>query len=312
MGEVQERRQKRVRLIVAYDGTDFCGWQKQPGLRTVEGVLSDGILALTGEEALLIGASRTDSGVHAHGNVAVFDTASPIPAERFSFALNQKLPEDVRVLRSEVCEPDWHPRHAHGEKTYVFRVWNERIADPLWRRQAQHIHAPLSLAPMQEAAALLCGTHDFRSFANPRSQVLLAGGDAVRTIYEISIEVSHACHYEGRTAGVNTASFAGTDRAAAGSEAPIAAEPTCGAAEGRGYHGLITLTVRGSGFLYHMVRILVGTLLEVGAGRMAPEEMVAVLEARDRRAAGPTAEAKGLELLKISYKDADCLREREK
>lgn len=282
----QRGQSKRVRLIVAYDGTEFHGWQKQPGRRTVEGTLFDALLALTGERTELIGASRTDSGVHAHGNVVVFDTASPIPAERFSYALNQKLPADVRVLASESCQPDWHPRHAHGVKTYVFRVWNERIEDPLWRRQAQHVHAPLSLAPMQAAAGFLCGTHDFRSFANPQSQVLLSGGDAVRTIYSIEIQASRNCHYEKNE----------TAAARGGARGQMPGPQ-------RGYHGLLTFQVTGSGFLYHMVRILVGTLLEVGAGRRTPESMKEVLAAEDRRKAGPTAEARGLELLEISYGD---------
>ena len=281
---------QRIRLTVAYDGTEFCGWQKQPGCRTVEGTLLEGILALTGEqEPTMIGASRTDSGVHAHGNIAVLDTDSPIPANRFAFALNQKLPPDVRIVRSEACAPDWHPRRQHGEKCYVYRVMNERIEDPLYRRVAQHVHAPLNAERMREAAAYLLGEHDFTSFVNPQSQVLLAGGDAVRTLYGIEIRTAHFCRYD-------VPCPAGKEMRPGGQEtlAPVTAPE-------KGYYGLIEIRYTGNGFLYHMIRILTGTLLEVGAGRIRPDEIPEILAAKDRRKAGPTAEARGLELYEIRF-----------
>ncbi len=258
---------KRVRLTVAYDGTDYAGFQIQPGLRTIEGELDRALTELTGEEIAVIGASRTDSGVHALGNVAVFDTASPIPGDRFGAAMLPHLPDDIRIVRSEEVPLDWHPRHREAVKTYQYNLCCGEVEDPLGRRYASFVRRQLELDPMPAAAAYMVGEHDFTSFANPSSQVLQAGGSAVREIFEINIG----------------------EMLPAGSPACL---PGC-------RH--IAIRVSGSGFLYNMVRIIAGTLVQVGTGLWKPERVREALEACDRRAAGPTAEARGLTLCKIRY-----------
>lgn len=175
---------KRVRIVVAYDGTDYCGWQIQPNGVTIEEVLNKCLKALTGEEIRVIGASRTDSGVHALGNVAVFDTESRIPPERMAYAMNQRLPEDIVVVRSEEVPLDWHPRYqSQIRKTYEYHIYNAKSQNPLRRRYAAFVSFPLDIEKMREGAAYLMGTHDFASFCCIRSNV----EDTVRTIDAIQI-----------------------------------------------------------------------------------------------------------------------------
>lgn len=237
-------------LTVAYDGTAYCGWQLQKESPTIEKALNHAILRVTGETLQVIGASRTDAGVHALGNIAVFDTASRIPGEKFSYALNRQLPEDIRVIRSQECASDFHPRHCSTRKTYEYHIDHAEIPDPTRRLYSYFTYRELDIAAMQKAASCLVGEHDFQSFCS-------AGGTAlttVRTLYLAEVEE------RGRE---------------------------------------ITLRVQGNGFLYNMVRIIAGTLLEVGTGRTRPEEIPAVLEKCDRKAAGPTAPPQGLFLVRI-------------
>ena len=215
---------RRIRLRVAYDGTAYCGWQVQPEVPTIEGELNQAISRLTKEEIIVIGASRTDAGVHAKGNVAVFDTESTIPADRFAYALNPLLPEDIVVVASDEVEADWHPRYCDTEKTYEYKILKSKFPDPMRRRDTYHVSFDLDLEKMREAAGYLKGEHDFKSFCNVHTQV----EDTVRTIYDLEVEK-----------------------------------------EG----GLITIRVRGNGFLYNMVRILAGTLIGVGRGAIAPEQI---------------------------------------
>lgn len=243
---------RRIRLTVAYDGTNYHGWQIQPGVVTIESVLNEALTELFGEEIAVIGASRTDSGVHARGNVAVFDTEGKMAADRICFALNQRLPEDIRVQDSCQVPSDWHPRKQHCVKTYEYKILNRRMELPDRRLYAYFYYYDLDLERMKEAASYLLGEHDFKSFCSAKSQV----EDTVRTIYSLDILRE-------------------------GDE--------------------ITLRIRGNGFLYNMVRIIAGTLLNVGNGRMEPEELAEILKARDRRAAGPTAPAKGLTLVGMEY-----------
>ena len=175
---------KRVFLTVSYDGTDFHGWQLQPGVRTVEGELNSALLTLTGEEILVIGASRTDAGVHAKGNVSVFDTESTIPAGRFSYALNTILPEDVKVVSSKEVPEDFHPRKTNCVKTYEYRIYNDVMPDPLKRRSTWQVPYELDTAKMKEAAALLIGTHDFAGFCSVKTQA----ETTVRTVTQVEIE----------------------------------------------------------------------------------------------------------------------------
>lgn len=243
---------KRIKLVVAYDGTNYCGWQIQENGITIEEVLNKTISDLVGEPVAVIGASRTDSGVHAMGNVAVFDTESRIPAEKMSFALNQRLPEDIRIQNSCEVPPDWHPRYCDTRKTYVYRILNRRFAVPTERLYSHFFYYPLNVVDMQQAADYLVGEHDFKSFCTPRTQVL----STIRTIYYIRIQK-----------------------------------------EG----DMISITMNGNGFLYNMVRIIVGTLLKVGTGLYPPEHVKEILDAKDRQMAGPKAEARGLTLQEIEY-----------
>ena len=244
---------KRVLIRVAYDGTDFHGWQFQPETRTVEGELNRAIGELTGETTAVIGASRTDAGVHALGNVAVFDTDSSVPPERFSYALNTHLPDDVKVVESKEVAPDFHPRKTEVVKTYTYRIDTSAIPNPLRRRDTWNCPYTLNIEKMQEAAGYLVGTHDFVSFCSVHTQA----ESTVRTVY--SIDVS------------------GND------------------------DGEIKIVVKGNGFLYNMIRIIAGTLAEVGRGSIPPERVKEILEGRDRTLAGPTAPPQGLCLTFIDY-----------
>lgn len=174
---------KRIKLTVAYDGTNYCGWQIQPNGLTIEEVLNRKISRLTKEEIRIIGASRTDSGVHAMGNIAVFDTESTIPPERFAYALNQKLPDDIVIINSEEVPSDWHPRYQNCTKTYEYHILNTKLPNPIKRYTTYHVSFPLDERKMQEAAEYLKGTHDFASFCNIRTNV----EDTVRTIYSLDI-----------------------------------------------------------------------------------------------------------------------------
>jgi len=175
---------KRVKLTVAYDGTNYCGWQLQPNGVTIEEVLNRELSALLKEPVAVIGASRTDSGVHARGNVAVFDTANRMPADKICFAVNQKLPDDIRVLASEEVPQDWHPRKANCKKTYEYKILNRKISMPLERLYSHFCYFPLDVERMRQAAAYLVGEHDFKSFCTVRTQA----EDTVRTVYSLDVD----------------------------------------------------------------------------------------------------------------------------
>ena len=243
---------KRVKLVVAYDGTAYHGWQIQPGARTIEGELNRTLSELLQEEIQVIGASRTDSGVHALCNVAVFDTDTRIPAEKLSYALNQRLPEDIRIQSSCEVEADFHPRHCDSRKTYEYRILNREFPLPTKRLYAHFTYVPLDVSRMKKAASYLIGEHDFKSFCATAAVV----ESTVRTLYEASV-------------------IRETDE--------------------------IVIRVCGNGFLYNMVRIIAGTLMEVGRGNLEPERMKEILEAKDRAAAGPTAPACGLTLVNYEF-----------
>ncbi|WP_343250162.1 tRNA pseudouridine(38-40) synthase TruA [Diplocloster hominis] len=244
---------KRIKLIVAYDGTNYSGFQIQNNAPTIEGELKRFLTTLLQEEVELIGASRTDSGVHALGNVAVFDTATRIPAEKISYALNVRLPEDIRIQDSCEVPPDWHPRYQSSIKTYEYRIYNRPFPNPVVRLYSHHVYWPLDTAKMAEAAKYLTGEHDFASFCSAGAQVQTT----VRTIFEAGVQ----------------------------------AEET----------GMITIRLKGNGFLYNMVRIIAGTLMEAGRGSLSPEQIRDILASCDRSKAGPTAPAKGLTLMGIQY-----------
>lgn len=173
----------RVLLITAYDGTNYNGSAYQPEAVTIEGMLMKAIKGLTKEDVELIGASRTDAGVHAYGNLFVFDTKSSIPPKKFSYAINSMLPEDIRIIKSLEVEDTFHPRHCNTIKTYQYRIWNDAVMLPTKRLYAWHYSFDLDILKMQKAAHNLEGTHDFTSFCNTATQT----PDHVRTIYQINV-----------------------------------------------------------------------------------------------------------------------------
>jgi len=245
---------KRIMLTVAYDGTGYNGWQVQPNGVTIEGQLNKALSELFNEDITVIGASRTDAGVHALCNMAVFDTENKIAPEKIAAALNARLPEDIRIQKSIQVPDDFHPRHCNTRKTYEYRIYMGKYENPIGRQYAHFVYVPLNMENMQKAADYLVGEHDFKSFCVAKAQVL----STVRTIYEAKVQK-----------------------------------------EGN----YLTIRISGSGFLFNMVRIIAGTLLEVGRGTLKPEQMKEILDAKDRQAAGPTAPARGLTLVDFQFCD---------
>lgn len=178
---------RRIRMTVAYDGTDYCGWQIQPNGTTIEEVINEKLRKLTGEDIHIIGASRTDSGVHALGNVAVFDTDSPIPPNRMAYALNQKLPDDIVAISSDEVPKDWHPRYQDDvRKIYEYHIYNAPVPDPMKRRYSTFVSFPMDVEKMRQGAAYLTGEHDFSSFCNIRTNA----ASTVRRIDELVVSRS--------------------------------------------------------------------------------------------------------------------------
>ena len=188
---------KRIKLIVAYDGTNYCGWQTQINGITVEEVLNKTLSGLLKEDIRVIGASRTDSGVHALGNVAVFDTESKIPGDKFSFALNQRLPEDIRIQESCQVADDFHPRFCDTIKTYEYKILNRKFALPTERLYSAFVYYPLDVEKMQMAAAYLVGEHDFKSFCCVKTQA----ESTVRTIYSVDVRTEDEAYIVIRVSG---------------------------------------------------------------------------------------------------------------
>lgn len=244
----------RVRLTISYDGTNYCGWQIQKNGITVEEIINRELTDLLKEDIAVIGASRTDSGVHAMANIAVFDTNTKIPAEKISFALNQRLPDDIRIQKSEQVADNFHPRYCNSTKTYEYKILNRRFPDPLNRLYTHFVYMPLDVDKMKKAAEYIVGEHDFASFCSAGSQVKTT----VRTVYRLDVDKKD---------------------------------------------DIITIQISGNGFLYNMVRIIVGTLMKVGLGVYPPEHIKEIIDAKDRYAAGPKAPARGLTLVEIKYED---------
>lgn len=244
----------RVRLTISYDGTNYCGWQIQNNGITVEEVINRELTDLLKEDIAIIGASRTDSGVHAVANVAVFDTDTKIPAEKISFALNQRLPDDIRIQKSEQVADDFHPRYCNSTKTYEYKILNRRFPDPLKRLYTHFVYMPLDVDKMKKAAEYIVGEHDFASFCSAGSQVKTT----VRTVYTLDVSKEN---------------------------------------------DIISIRISGNGFLYNMVRIIVGTLMKVGLGIYTPEHVKEIIDSKDRYAAGPKAPARGLTLIGIEYEE---------
>ena len=227
-------QKKRIKLTIAYDGTNYCGWQVQPNGITVEEVINKALCKLTGEDIAVIGASRTDSGVHALGNVAVFDSATSIPPERIAMALNQRLPDDIVIVKSEEVAPDFHPRYCDCEKTYEYHIINTRTPIPTKRLTNYFVSYNLDVEGCSRRQIILSESMTFVSFCNVRTQV----EDTVRTVTELEVL------REGEE---------------------------------------ITIRISGNGFLYNMVRIIVGTLVRVGRGFYTPEKVKEIWRQKTER-----------------------------
>lgn len=243
---------KNIKLVIEYDGTNYSGWQNQENAITVQEVLESKIKEVTKETVRLIGSGRTDSGVHAKGQVANFFTASTIPGEKFKYVLNNILPDDIKILDSCEVELDFHSRFSAVRKRYRYVIYNNDMPSPIHRLYSLHFKYDLDIEKMQKAADYLLGTHDFISFMASGAIVK----DTIRTIYELKVERKG---------------------------------------------DFILITTEGTSYLKYMVRNIVGTLLEVGNGRRNPEDVLYVLEARDRNKAGATAPPQGLFLEKVYY-----------
>lgn len=272
---------RRIMLTVAFDGTNYSGWQIQPNKETIEGVLNRELSRLLNEEIKVVGASRTDSGVHAEGAVCVFDTESKIPGDKFSYAINQTLPEDIRIRNSKEVDITFHPRRVNSRKTYRYRIRHDEFPNPLDARYTYHVYTKLDIEAMRRACEFIKGKHDFKSFCSVHTDV----DTTVRTVYDVHIDVTPDKKLLQMSGLMKSAGESGAMRSGGESAA------------GRIRPEIIDIYVTGNGFLYNMVRIIAGTLIEVGHGKIKPEEIPAIIEACDREKAGPTAPAKGLTLI---------------
>lgn len=249
---------RNLKIALAYDGSDFAGWQVQPDSATIQGTLASAIGRITGEKVLPQGSGRTDAGVHALSQVATCALESPIPVENLAKALNDILPGSIRVLAVDEVPVEFHARKSARAKTYRYRIYRNAICPPFLARYVWHHPYPLDETAMQQASPLILGEHDFTSFAavDPERGKEEGGVTNVRRI------LASSWQREGEE---------------------------------------LSYTVRGSGFLHHMVRNLVGTFVLVGKGTLRPEDTTRILQAKDRSAAGATAPAHGLYLVNVEY-----------
>ena len=277
--QAELQQNQNWKLVVSYDGTDFHGWQVQPGKRTIQGELQHALERLVGEAPLPQGSGRTDAGVHALGQVASFPLRARIPAANLLLALNRTLPGAIRVLDARVVAESFHARHSAVAKTYEYRVLPiepaaEQICPPFLARYVYPYSWRVNFELLQRAAAVFAGEHDFRSFAASDPDLATRASEA-ETMVQTQVR--------------------GTVRRIFSSE--------WSAQRLDGYEVLV-YRVRGNGFLHHMVRNLVGTLLDVGRGYVSIDDLPGILAAQDRSAAGPTAPARGLFLHSVEYEEA--------
>lgn len=245
---------KNIKLTIEYEGSKYHGWQVQPNVTTIQGQIIEAINKITKENVNLIGAGRTDTGVHAKGQVANFLTNSNIPEGKFSYAINSQLPLDISIVKSEKVPMDFHARYDSKGKRYCYIIYNSPIRSPLYRNYAYHVPYELDIQKMNMAKKYLLGIHDFKAFMSSGSSIV----DTVRTINSIFL----------------------TKR-----------------------DSLIFFQIEGNGFLYNMVRIIVGTLIEIGNGKITHNSIPRILESKDRNIAGHTAPARGLYLEKVFYQN---------
>ncbi len=243
---------KNIKLTIEYEGSNYHGWQVQPNATTIQGEIVKAIKKVTKEDVNLIGSGRTDTGVHAKGQVANFITESNIPEDKFSYAINSQLPLDISILKSEEVPMNFHSRYDAMGKRYSYIIYNNPIRSPLYRNYTYHVPYKLDFEKMNIAKRDLLGTHDFKAFMASGSSIV----DTVRTIHSISLTKKN---------------------------------------------DLIYFQIEGNGFLYNMVRIIVGTLIEVGNGKITQDSIMQILESKNRDTAGHTAPARGLYLEKVFY-----------
>lgn len=244
---------RNIKLTIEYDGTNYHGWQIQKNAITVQETIQKAISALLNEKVEIVGCSRTDYGVHAYGQVAHFFTHSAIPGDKFSYAINNLLPEDIVIKKSEEADKTFHSRYSSKGKRYRYLIYNSAHRSAIMRSRACHVRPGLNLGEMKKAAVFFVGEHDFAAFQATGGQVR----STVREIYSIDVH---------------------------GDE-----------------NNLITIDISGNGFLYNMVRIIAGTLIYVGTGKIQADRIPHIIEVRDRTLAGKTAPAQGLYLMEIMY-----------
>lgn len=243
---------QRIKMVLEYDGSNYHGFQKQINAHTIQAQLEESILKISGERATLWGAGRTDAGVHALGQVAVFNTSATIPPQKWAAALNANMPDDIRILESRAVPPEFHPQYSAVRKSYTYLIYRQKPGASFYRKYALLNSERLDIGAMQCACRIIEGKHNFKAFC--------ASGSSVKTWDR---EVM-ACNLEENGA-------------------------------------IMRLDITANGFLYNMVRIIVGTLLEVGRQRIPAEQLQVILESRDRNQAGPTAPPQGLYLASVEY-----------
>lgn len=245
---------KRILFTIAYDGSDFFGWQKQPdeNIRTVQGEFEKALGRFFKKNVECIGASRTDRGVHAMGQRAVIDIDTTVPTEKFPLALHSFLPEDISVVKAEDVSEEFHPRYDCVKKTYQYKIYNGKYRNPICRKYSEYCHVFLDEKKMNEVSKAFIGTHDFKAFAASGN----SSKTTVRTIFDIDVK-----------------------------------------REGE----FVVITVTGDGFLYNMIRIMAGTLMLAGTGKLDFDGLLKIIESRDRTKAGKTAGPNGLTLMEINY-----------
>lgn len=241
-----------IKLTIQYDGTNYSGWQKQKNAQTIQEQIEKAINKVTGENVNLIGSGRTDTGVHAKGQVANFITNSSIPGDRFKYALNTKLPDDISIVESMEVPDEFHSRFDALGKEYKYIIYNKKIRNPLYRNFTYHVNYNLDLATMENALDYFLGTHDFSAFMPIKNDV----HSAIKTIYDISLYKKN---------------------------------------------DFIFFSIKGNAFLHNMIRIIVGTLIDVGNKKIQAKSIPFIIKSRDRKIAGHTASAQGLYLEEVYY-----------
>ncbi len=275
---------RNLKLTLAYDGTDYSGWQVQPGQPTIQGTLAECLRRITGEEVLPQGSGRTDAGVHALGQVASFAIESPIPERGLMTALNDSLPPSIRVTAAEEVEANFHARHSARAKSYQYRILRGDVCPPFLARYVFHDPYPMNEEAVMCATESLVGRHDFTSFAasDPDRSARIAA--------QIPTQPKEGwMGHPNLDDGVNQVATAPSNVRTIHSALWVRTPDE------------LMLMVRGDGFLHHMVRNIVGTLLQVGKGSLRVNDIARILECRDRSAAGPTAAACGLYLVSVEY-----------